>query len=181
MTTASPAEILTFWFDKVGADGWFGGGADLDAKIAERFGDLHAALSDHVPDDWLATPAGLLAAIIVLDQFSRNIHRGTAAAFASDADAVHLTRLAMERGWDGAYPPDCRQFVYMPFMHGESMAHQDEAVRLFAAQGLEESLDFAKRHRDVIARFGRFPHRNAALGRTTTAEEQAYLDEGGGF
>ena len=176
-----PEDVLDFWFEELSEEGWFGGGKALDERIRDRFGALHEAVAKDFPDSWLATREGLLAGILVLDQFSRNIHRGTARAYAADTDALNLANLAIERGWAEDYGPRERQFLHMPFMHAEDMRAQNEAVALFERLGLEEPADFARRHRDVIARFGRFPARNEALDRETTAEEQAYLDEGGGF
>ncbi|MGB3721822.1 MAG: DUF924 family protein [Pacificimonas sp.] len=177
----TPQDVLDFWFREVDKSDWFRGGAELDAKIAARFADLHGRLSDEVPDSWLASHEGVLAAIIVLDQFSRNLFRGDARAFASDGDALNLAHLAIERVWDGDYPDDERQFLYMPFMHVEDTRGQDRSVELFGLLDDDEPLRFADKHRDVIARFGRFPGRNTALGRESTAAEQRYLDDGGGF
>ncbi|MGB7405357.1 MAG: DUF924 family protein [Pacificimonas sp.] len=176
-----PGEVLRFWFEELDESDWFGGCEDVDRWIAERFGALHAALAKEVPDRWLATREGVLAAIIVLDQFSRNLHRDDAAAYANDSAALSLAHLAIERGWDADYDTAPRQFLYMPFMHVEDERGQARSVELFAELGDAETLKFAEAHRDVIDRFGRFPGRNAALGRQTTAAEQAYLGEGGGF
>ena len=176
----TPQEVLGFWFLETPPEKWFKRDEAFDLEIRQRFGDLHASLSEHVPDGWLGTRDGVLAAIIVLDQFSRNLHRGDGRAFANDQDALNLAFLAMERGWAHEYPERRRAFLYMPFMHCEDMRAQDRSVELFGEIG-GENLEFAQMHRDVIAKFGRFPGRNAALGRESTAEEQRYLDEGGGF
>ena len=177
----TPQDVLRFWFEETDEEQWFACDAAFDAAIGRRFGDLHAAVAQEFPEEWLRTREGLLAGIIVLDQFSRNLHRGCPRAYASDVDALNLAHLAIERGWDEDYTPRERQFLYMPFMHTEDLRAQDRSVELFAALGLDEPLDFARRHRDVIRRFGRFPARNEALGRETTAKEQDYLAEGGGF
>jgi|TARA_R100000501_G_scaffold13654_3_gene24919 uncharacterized protein (DUF924 family) len=177
----APQDILTFWFDETPSELHFKQDDELDRRIRDRFGAVHEDLSNHIPDAWLATHDGLLAAIIVLDQFSRNLHRGSARAFAQDQDALHLAQLAIERGWDQDYSEEERQFLYMPFMHGENMDAQDRAVELFTALRGEERPEYALGHRDIIERFGRFPNRNAALGRETTPEEQSFLDEGGGY
>ncbi|OWV34544.1 hypothetical protein B5C34_00195 [Pacificimonas flava] len=176
-----PQDVLAFWFEESGPEQWFAKDAAFDEEIRRRFGTLREALAAHVPDDWLATADGLLAAIIVLDQFSRNLFRGSPRAFATDTDALNLTNLAIERGWDRDFAQDRRVFLYMPFMHCEDAYAQQRSVELFEDVGAEENLEFAKAHRDVIDRFGRFPGRNEALGRTSTPEELAYLQEGGGF
>lgn len=176
-----PEDVLSFWFEEAGQDRWFNGGEAFDAEIHARFGPLHERVAAEFPDAWLDSRQGVLAGIIVLDQFSRNLHRGNARAFASDTDALNLTNLAIERGWEGDYGDYERAFLYMPFMHAEDMRAQDRSVELYKALGLPEQLKFAHLHRDVIARFGRYPARNAALGRDTTPAEQAYLDAGGGF
>lgn len=178
---AEPEEILTFWFEELEEDQWFKRDEKVDAEIRRRFGGLHERVAAEFPEDWLASRDGLLAGIILLDQFSRNLHRDDPRAYANDTAALNLAHLAIERGWDTDYPPAQRAFLYMPFMHTEDLRAQERGVELFTALGLEEYTKFAKLHRDVIARFGRFPARNAALERETTAAEQEYLDEGGGF
>ncbi|MCC7487134.1 MAG: DUF924 domain-containing protein [Burkholderiales bacterium] len=192
-------EVLEFWFGDCGPDGsldaakrrmWFGDGRGHDAGIRERFGALHAraARGDLVPD-WAPAPRGRLALIVVLDQFSRHIHRGAPAAFAQDPAAQHLAADAVEKGIDRALFPAARAFLYLPFEHAEDLALQRLSVACFERLCDEVSpgwrgdyegfLDYARRHHDVIARFGRFPHRNAALGRETTPEETAFLGEPG--
>jgi uncharacterized protein (DUF924 family) len=180
VTDIRPDEVLAFWFIETDSKLWFRRDEAFDNEIRSRFGDLHTALSKDVPDSWLATRDGVLAAIIVLDQFSRNLFRGSPRAFAQDTDALNLAHLAIERGWASDYPEHRRAFLYMPFMHAEDRRAQDRSVELFTELG-GDHLDFAKLHQGVIARFGRFPGRNKALGRESTAEEQAYLDDGGGF
>ncbi len=171
--------VLAFWFGEATAQQWFAKDDAFDATIRERFGALHRRLSREVPAQWLADPASQLAAVIVLDQFSRNLHRGSPAAYAQDEAALALARMAVARGDDGPLQPSERHFLYMPFMHSENLADQDECVRLMGGLGLGEALDAARRHRAIIARFGRFPHRNAALGRETTPEEETFLKEPG--
>lgn len=174
--------VLAFWFDEVGAKGWFGGGAELDRAIKERFGDLHGVVRAAPDDVLLADAASALAAIIVLDQFSRQIFRGRAEAFASDGKALRLADSAVKAGYDMAAAQDRRVFFYLPFEHAEDLAMQDRSVELTAGLGDEVYTKYAVAHRDVIAKFGRFPHRNAALGRTSTDAEIAYLAEpGSGF
>ena len=172
-------EVLAFWFGELQPKQRFAKDDAVDATIRERFGALHARLSRETPAAWRADPAGLLATVIVLDQFSRNLHRGSAQAFANDAAALSLARSALARGDDAMLQPEERHFLYMPLMHSESLADQEECVRLMERLGLEEAIDYARRHRDIIARFGRFPHRNQALGRETTPEEAEFLTQPG--
>ena len=177
---AAPA-VLDFWFDEVGKERWFAKSDALDECIRTRFAALHGDLLATRAKTWRDTPEHLLAAIIVLDQFSRNLHRGGAKAFAADPIALTLTMLALKRGWDAGMPTERRQFLLMPLMHSESRADQDRALDEFAKLGDANVLDFAKRHEAQIAKFGRFPGRNAALGRRTTADEQDALDSGAAF
>ncbi|WP_179401769.1 DUF924 family protein [Burkholderia guangdongensis] len=183
-------DVLDFWFGVPDSDGfgkprspWFNGGAKLDGQLRERFGALHDAACGGACDRWAATPLGALALIVVLDQFSRNIHRGTPRAFAADAKALAHARDVVAAGWDARLPSVYhRAFVYLPFEHDESRDSQREAVRLFALlkdldAGCDGYHDYALRHAAVIERFGRFPHRNAILGRASTDEEAAFLRE----
>lgn len=189
--------VLSFWFALSRTDPaavperlqrWFGADPAFDAEIRERFAGLRAQAIAGALSDWELTPRGCLALILLLDQFSRNIHRGEPAAFAEDAVAQRLTLEGMERGHDAILSPMERGFFYMPLQHAEQLHLQEESVRRYRAL-LDEAgeawrpyiqgmLDYAVEHRDIIARFGRFPHRNAILGRETTAEEQAFLDAG---
>ena len=177
---AAPA-VLDFWFDEVGRERWFAKSDVLDAGIRARFAPLHRDLLATQAKAWRETPDHLLAAIIVLDQFSRNLHRASAKAFAADPIALALTKLALERGWDGGMTPQRRQFLLMPLMHSESRFDQDRALDEFAKLGDANVLDFARRHHAQIARFARFPGRNAALGRRTTPQEQDALENGAAF
>ena len=176
---AQAQAVLDFWFGLPPAK-HFAKDEALDAQIARRFGKLR----DHVlatgAGSWRDDPDTLLAAIILLDQFSRNIHRDSGQAFAADPLAEQLTLSAVEQGWDQRLPPDRRVFLYMPLMHAEDLALQDRSVALFEALGIENNLTFAHAHRDAIARFGRFPGRNALLGRTSTSKEQRWLQENDG-
>ncbi len=182
---ASPAEILDVWFGPDLAPWqprWFVADPAFDAAIRDRFGALLGPARDGALDAWAATPDGALALLLVLDQFPRNLHRGTAAAFASDPHARAVARQAVLRDrHDLALPCTARCFLYLPFEHSEEMADQQRAVALTTALGDASFSRYAIAHRDVIARFGRFPHRNAALGRANSPEEQAWLDAGGGF
>jgi uncharacterized protein (DUF924 family) len=177
---AAPA-VLEFWFGEVGRERWFAKSDLLDERIRTRFGVLSSEVVASKAKGWRSTPLHLLAAIIVLDQFSRNIHRGSAKAFAADPIALELTMLALNRGWDAAMTPDQRQFLLMPLMHSERIGDQERSVVEFERLGNPGVTEFAKRHQDQIARFGRFPGRNAALGRRTTDEEQDALDNGAAF
>lgn len=171
-------EVIDFWRN-LGSKGWFSKSDAVDAEIAERFGAVVARAAGGDFDDWRTDPQSCLALILVLDQFSRNIHRGDARAFAGDARAVEVAREALAAGYDKRVDHDLASFFYMPFMHSECLADQQTCVALMHANSGAESLKFALLHRDIIARFGRFPHRNPALGRHTTPAEQAFLDQGG--
>lgn len=183
MTTLA-SEVLDFWFGTGAEHGkshkrWFVKSEEFDRDIRERFLGLHATLSRD--DSWNEEPRSCLARIVVLDQFPRNMFRGTARAFATDAPALAAARLAVARGWDRGMPEVEKLFVYLPFEHSESLADQDRCCELM--QGMAaELVDYAERHRAIIRRFGRFPHRNAILGRASTPEEIAFLKTpGSGF
>ena len=178
---SDPVAVLDFWLGEIGPEGWYAGGDEIDAVITEQFGDLWNALNEDGLEHWIGGTAGTLAYLIVADQFSRNIHRGKALAFATDAKARSAATLAVEQGWDLGAPEPERQFFYMPFEHSEDLADQDFCIRLMQERLPSEpgNLLHARAHREIIARFGRFPFRNAALGRETTAEEGRFLAEGG--
>lgn len=175
----TPDAVHDFWFGELTGEDRFSGKPEIDALIRERFGALHAAAAASELWSWRATPRGLLAEIIVLDQFSRQIHRGSALAFASDPLALSLAQQLVASGGDTTLSTDERLFAYLPFMHSESPVIQAESVRLYETLGNDNALEYAVKHRDVILRFGRYPKRNAALGRETTAEEAAYIEERG--
>ena len=179
MSVASPAEILEFWFGELSTKDWFRKDAALDERIATRFRDTYEALSERVPEDWLASPEGCLAAVIVLDQFPRNMFRGDKRSFATDAAALQLSKRAIAAGFDAKLDVDRRAFLYMPFQHAEDAADQARSVELFEGLGKPIERDFAARHKAIIDRFGRFPHRNAVLGRDSTEEEIAFLKQPG--
>ncbi|PZQ58611.1 MAG: DUF924 domain-containing protein [Sphingomonas taxi] len=172
--------VLDFWF-ALPSERQFGKDDALDADIRDRFGALRDRVAATGAKEWRDSARHVLAAVILLDQFSRNLFRGQAEAFAADPLARELTERAIERGWDRSLSPAERVFLYMPLMHAEDAAGQARSVAMFEALGIEENLAFARDHAEVFARFGRFPSRNAALGRETTAVEQAYLDAGGGW
>ncbi len=175
----SPADVIAFWRE-AGPETWFKRDETFDAQIAGRFSALHGAAAQGAHDSWAASGEGALALILVLDQFSRNIYRGSPLAFATDEKALQIARLAIGRGDDQTLPKDLQVFFYMPFEHCECLAEQRMAIRLAHAAQNANYLKYAHIHHNVIRRFGRFPHRNAVLGRHTTAAERAFL-EGGGF
>jgi uncharacterized protein (DUF924 family) len=175
-------EILTFWFGEpplVERDFWFRKDPTFDATIKERFGDAIAAARAGAFGEWCHDPHGALARAILLDQFTRNVHRGTPAAFSSDERALATAADAIAKGFDRTLAPVERWFLYMPLVHSEDRAMQERSVTLFDAlaneTGLASPLEWARRHAEVIRRFGRFPHRNTILGRVSTPEEIAFL------
>lgn len=172
-------EVLKFWFEELAPEDWYKRDAARDAEIRKRFGSLYEKLKEAVPPDWLMSPRGFLAAIIVLDQFPRNMFRDDPRAFATDAAALELAKRAIAAGIDLKLPPVERAFVYLPFQHSEVLADQARSLELFTALGAPLNLDFARRHQDIIERFGRFPHRNAVLGRASTEQELAFLKQPG--
>lgn len=176
--TATPQEVLTFWRD-AGYDRWFTKTTEFDTAVRERFFATYEAAAAGGLRDWENSADGALALIIVLDQFPRNLFRGTARAFATDAMARTIAQQAIARGDDRHVDPDLRNFFYMPLMHSEDFADQDRCVAYFRTIGGVQ-LPFAEMHADIIRRFGRFPHRNALLGRPSTPAEEAFLD-GSGF
>ncbi len=173
----TPASVLDFWFSAKAVPQHFNCGPEFDKEIAERFLSHHECAIDGALAAWQATPEGTLALIVLLDQFSRNIFRDTPRAFAADTQACALADSAMKAGFDKLLTPEQSVFVYMPFMHSEDLATQEASVKLYADLGLRDNLKFATAHRDIIARFGRFPHRNAILKRQTTEAEAAFLQQ----
>jgi uncharacterized protein (DUF924 family) len=172
-------EVLGFWFDLVMPEQWFKKSPSLDEEIRSLFGPLRDQLVASEAAGWRDDPETMLAAIIVIDQFSRNLHRGSAEAFAGDPLALALTLEALEKGWDKGMAPERRQFLYMPLMHAEDRAMQRLSCERFEALGNPLNLKFAIDHAEVIEKFGRFPSRNAALGRVSTDEEKVYLSQPG--
>lgn len=177
--TPSRDAVLHFWFEEIEPAQWWRVDSAFDAQLRERFGALQAAAHAGELWHWRATPEGRLAEVIALDQFPRNLFRGTARAFASDAMALALAQEAVAGGHDRALPPQRRVFLYMPYMHSESRLVHVEAERLFAALAHGDHLDFERRHKAIVDRFGRYPHRNEALGRASTDEELAFLAQPG--
>jgi uncharacterized protein (DUF924 family) len=174
----SPAEVIAFW-RAAGPEHWFKKDAGFDDDIRRRFLKLHEAASAGKLTDWEASAEGALALLVLLDQFPRNMFRGEARAFASDPLARAIASRAILNGFDGAFP-DLRGFFYLPFEHSEDFADQQRGLTLYKSAGDADGVKWAELHADIIRRFGRFPHRNAVLGRVSTPEEQAFLD-GGGF
>lgn len=175
----SPADIVKFWRD-AGPKSWFKKDADFDGEIRQRFLITHEAAVAGKLSAWEHSAEGVLALLILLDQFPRNMFRGEARAFASDPLARAIAAGALVRGFDAQVPGDMRGFFYLPFEHSEDLADQERAVAFYKLKGNADGLKWAEIHADIIRRFGRFPHRNAVLGRASTPEEQAFLD-GGGF
>ena len=178
---SDPVDILDYWIGEVGEDGWFAGGEALDGEIRERFAEVWQAAADGGLEHWVEGAAPTLAYLVLCDQMSRNMHRGSARAFATDAQALAAARKAIDEGWDMAVPEPERMFFYLPFEHSENPADQARSVRLMAERlPLDpEMLLHARAHQEIIARFGRFPYRNAALGRDSTPEEAAFMATGG--
>ena len=172
-------DILTFWFTELTPQQHFAKDAALDDRIRQRFAaTLEAAVRCEL-FAWRATPEGRLAEILVLDQFSRNIYRDTPQAFAQDPLALALAQELVANGLDGSLAPTQRTFAYMPYMHSESRAIHAQSIALFTQLGIERQLDFALRHQAIVERFGRYPHRNAVLGRSSSADEVAFLGQPG--
>jgi uncharacterized protein (DUF924 family) len=174
------AEVVTFWRE-AGIARWFAKDEAFDHEIRRRFEATHFAAARRGHEDWLQDAEGALALLLLLDQFPRNLFRGSAHAWAADPLARHYAARALAAGHDQAFEPLLRGFFYLPWEHSEDAADQARSVELFRALGDATYLDYAIEHEQVITRFGRFPHRNRALGRKTTPEEQAWLDAGGGF
>lgn len=178
----NPEEILEFWLDEIGPNGWYSGGEALDATIRDRFEDDYNRACDGALSLWLTYASGTLAYIILTDQFSRNMFRDTAKAFASDALARAAAKAAISKGWDMRIDEPARQFFYMPLVHSECLSDQDRAVRLIKTRmphDFGDNLLHAKAHREIIRKFGRFPTRNEALDRATPDAEAAFMQEGG--
>lgn len=176
----TPRDVIDFWRN-AGMAKWFKGGDAFDVECREQFRDAHHAAARREYERWRDDADGVLALLILLDQIPRNIFRGSGHAFATDALALHYARHAVDSGLHVRVDAELRAFIYLPFEHSEALADQQRSVALFATLDNRQYQDYAQQHLDVIAKFGRFPHRNHALGRVNTADEQAWLDAGGGF
>ncbi|WP_265562970.1 DUF924 family protein [Sphingomicrobium arenosum] len=180
-TRQKAQDVIDYWYDDVGEARWWKKDAALDAEIKAKWAKLRREVIDSDAEVWRGGPRRILAAIIMLDQFSRNIHRGKAKAFEGDALARRLTRRAIAKGWDLRMTREQRYFLYMPLMHSEEMSDQEESIRLFDALSDEGRDKFAHLHHRQIEDFGRFPGRNKALGRESTPEERIALEGGAAF
>jgi uncharacterized protein (DUF924 family) len=171
-------QVLDFWFDPANKEFWFERSDSFDAAVGRRLAALHRQAVAGELDAWADSPKGALALCILLDQVPRNIYRGSPEAFASDPEALKVARRALESEFDSSLSAEERLFLYLPFEHSEDLADQELCCRLFGAMTENpEWLTYAERHREIIQRFGRFPHRNAVLGRPSTEEERAFLEE----
>lgn len=176
-------EILSFWFEETAPAQWFQVSLEFDETIKRRFLDHYGLAAQGIYDDWIHSVDGALALVILFDQFPRNMFRGSAQQFATDSKALQIAELAIERGFDQLLPPVKRRFLYLPFEHSEKLSDQQRSVALFETMRDDDPLgvEYAERHLKVIEEFGRFPHRNAALGRVNTPAEDAYLKAGKTF
>lgn len=181
MQIKTPAEVLDFWFSERMRPSWFAKSDEIDAEIRQDFTQTYEAAHAGELNHWMDRPHDALALAIVLDQFPRNIFRGSARSFESNDLALRVAYTALDRGHDAEVTAEERQFFYLPLMHSEELADQERSVTLYEALGDENSLKFAREHRDIVARFGRFPHRNAILGRDSTPEETEFLKTHSGF
>ena len=168
-------QVIDFWFTEIAQEQWWKKDGGFDLVIGQRFGKIHEAATRCELYEWRGTPQGRVAEIIVLDQFSRNIHRDTPLSFVYDPMALCLSQEAIRTGINDDLSPDERMFCYMPFMHSESRRIHRIAVKLFTDAGLESNLQFELKHKTIIDRFGRYPHRNGILSRSSTAEEMEFL------
>lgn len=181
MTLTKPQDVLSFWYEELTPQQWFNTFAEVDEAIATRFGPTHTAATHGELFEWRETAQGRLAEVIVLDQFSRNLFRNDPRSFAYDTIALVLAQEAIAIGDDKKLPPENLAFLYMPFMHAESLAMHEIAEKLFDGPGMEKNLESLRHHTKVLERFGRYPHRNEVLGRASTAEEVEFLKDGRGF
>lgn len=175
MSIKTAKQVIDFWFSEPVRPLWFNATEEFDAQLRADYLDTYRAALNGELADWVETAEGALALVIVLDQLPLNMFRGHAESFAGEALSREVAEAAIARGFDQQLGDAQKAFLFLPYMHSESMADQERSVSLFAQAGLAENLHWAKHHRDIVARFGRFPHRNAALGRENTEEEQAWL------
>ncbi|GEM78309.1 DUF924 family protein [Vibrio superstes] len=170
-------DVLTFWFEELQPSDWFRSSAELDQQIKRRFGELHCKACQCELASWRQSPQGRLAEIIILDQFSRNLFRESSLAFASDSLALALAQEAVSLGVDVKLPPMLRSFLYMPYMHSESLLIHEHGLQLFTQSDLQHNVEFHLKHTAILRRFGRYPHRNKALGRESSSEEIEFLTQ----
>jgi len=175
------SEVLEFWFSDAVRPYWFRSTPELDRQIRKRFEPLWRDAANGGLQEWRETREGALALVIVLDQFPLNMFRGEAASFSTEAMAREVADEAIRRGWDRQMDAPARAFLYLPFMHSESLHDHDRSVELYREAGLTDSLYWAEHHREIVRRFGRFPHRNEALGRESTPDEVRWLESEEGF
>jgi uncharacterized protein (DUF924 family) len=176
-----PAELIDFWLDERARPMWFNSTEAFDRQLCRRFQALYEAARDDRLTSWESSADGALALVIALDQLPLNMFRDDPRSFATEAAARAVADRAIRAGFDQQLDPERKMFLYMPFMHSESMPDQDRSVALFGQPGLEQQMGYARHHRDIVDRFGRFPHRNAILGRASTAQERSYLAAEGAF
>ncbi|WP_350335454.1 DUF924 family protein [Coralliovum pocilloporae] len=174
----SPFDVIEFWWG-LGEDGWFRKDEQLDQEMRDRFSDLHHQALNGSYREWESGFAGRLALVLLLDQFSRNMFRGTSDAYSGDQDALRIARLALEAEDDRALPMPHRRSYYMPFMHSEDLEDHTVCIDCHERLGDANGLKWAKHHADIVRTFGRFPHRNAILGRTSSPDEEAFIKKGG--
>ncbi|MEE4377995.1 MAG: DUF924 family protein [Candidatus Competibacteraceae bacterium] len=176
--STSAEDVLGFWFSERVKPLWFNATPTFDQELAERFLTVYRAAAAGALLDWEETPEGALALVVILDQFPLNLFRNQPESFATEAESRHVAERAIAHGFDNTLRDEQKTFLYMPFMHSEDLADQDRSVALYeqAGSGLGENLKFAHHHREIVRRFGRFPHRNSILGRDSTPEEIAYLN-----
>lgn len=172
-------QVLDFWFSDAARERWFDATPDFDQTVRKRFAELFALAATGSLKEWEGSAEGCLALCILLDQFPRNMFRGDPRAFGTDDKALRIADHAVAQGFDHRLPPDRKQFLYLPFMHSETLANQLRALALYEHAQLPEGRRYCERHVEIIRRFGRFPHRNALLRRTSTEEEKAFLAQGG--
>ncbi|MDH5325213.1 MAG: DUF924 domain-containing protein [Gammaproteobacteria bacterium] len=176
MQTTNPEDILQFWYKPENATQWFSATSELDVEIRIRYLHVWKQALDGKLDNWKDNASGCLALCIILDQFPLHIFRGSAKSYSSEAAAIDVAKHAIRQGFNKLIPDEQIAFLYMPLMHSENKNDQELSVKLFESTGLKESIKFARHHRDLIQRFGRFPHRNKILGRESTLEELSYLE-----
>jgi uncharacterized protein (DUF924 family) len=175
----TPTSVLDYWFAEETKPKWFEASTAFDDELRQRYARAWDAARQGELDHWTGTPDGLLALVLLLDQIPRNIHRGTPKAFSTDPLARHWAKWAVEQGMDQGLSAEQRQFLYLPFMHSEALEDQEHGMALYTALGMQSALDYMRQHRDIIARFSRFPHRNEVLGRISTPEETEFLTQPG--